>query len=221
LYGTDLSVSRKKKLSESLERRKKESDERKKSKEKKCKEESIDIKPRKPRRARKEPWLIRLQTEVPTLPQSQNDTDIPGVWCEWPDLKKDPKRFHIHIIPPEGRWKGAKTLFKTEIPQDYPQSPPKVHCETRVYHPNIDLSGAVCLSILKVQNSNNEGWKPVLGVSHLLFGLLTLFIDPNPDDPLNHQAAKKMIEEPSEFDRLVNESVHGGHVDGIQFPNLL
>ncbi|KAJ7966714.1 Ubiquitin-conjugating enzyme family protein [Quillaja saponaria] len=33
---------------------------------------------------------------------------------------------------------------------------PKVKCKTKVYHPNIDLEGNVCLGILR------EDWKPVL-----------------------------------------------------------
>lgn len=65
----------------------------------------------------------------------------------WPDFKKDPRHFNISIIPQDGRWQGAKIMFKAEIPQDYPNSPPKVHCETRVYHPNIDLAGKIHLFI--------------------------------------------------------------------------
>lgn len=33
--------------------------------------------------------------------------------------------------------------------QGYPHDPPKVKCETMVYHPNIDLEGNVCLNILR------------------------------------------------------------------------
>jgi len=190
------------------------------SKEEEAKTGSVDIKKRKVRQ-KKEPCLIRLHTEIPSLPTKEDHCDTPGVWCSWPDLKKDPKNFVVYLVPQDGRWKGAKTVFKVEIPSDYPQSPPKVHCETRVYHPNIDLTGNVCLSILKINHSNNEGWKPVLGISHLLFGLMTLFYDPNSDDPLNHSAAKMMINNPTEFDRLCNESIRGGHVEGTQFPNLL
>jgi len=168
-----------------------------------------------------QPWLIRLKTEIPSLPSASDHADTPGVWCTWPDLKKDPGHFFIFITPTDGRWESAKTHFTVQIPSDYPQSPPKVHCETRIYHPNIDLAGNVCLSILKIQNNNNEGWKPVLGMSHVIFGLMTLFQDPNPDDPLNHDAAKKMISDEKEFDRLCKESINGGSVDGVSFPKLV
>ncbi|NXP41426.1 UBC12 enzyme, partial [Leiothrix lutea] len=36
-----------------------------------------------------------------------------------------------------------------EVGQGYPHDPPKVKCETMVYHPNIDLEGNVCLNILR------------------------------------------------------------------------
>ncbi|XP_010221095.1 PREDICTED: charged multivesicular body protein 2a, partial [Tinamus guttatus] len=37
------------------------------------------------------------------------------------------------------------------VGQGYPHDPPKVKCETMVYHPNIDLEGNVCLNILRSQ----------------------------------------------------------------------
>lgn len=37
----------------------------------------------------------------------------------------------------------------------------------------------MCLNILR------HDWKPVLTLGHVLFGLMTLFLEPNPDDPLN------------------------------------
>ena len=39
------------------------------------------------------------------------------------------------------------TVF--QVGQGYPHDPPKVKCETMVYHPNIDLEGNVCLNILR------------------------------------------------------------------------
>lgn len=41
----------------------------------------------------------------------------------------------------------VQTVF--QVGQGYPHDPPKVKCETMVYHPNIDLEGNVCLNILR------------------------------------------------------------------------
>lgn len=40
-------------------------------------------------------------------------------------------------------------FFWGQVGQGYPHDPPKVKCETMVYHPNIDLEGNVCLNILR------------------------------------------------------------------------
>jgi len=49
----------------------------------------------------------------------------------------------------------------------------------KIYHPNIDLDGNICLNILR------EDWKPVLNINSILVGLQFLFLEPNPEDPLN------------------------------------
>lgn len=52
----------------------------------------------------------------------------------------------------------------------------------QVYHPNLDLEGHVCLNILR------EEWNPILTLNSVLVGLLFLFLEPNPGDPLNKGA---------------------------------
>ena len=56
-----------------------------------------------------------------------------------------------------------------KIPKNYPHEAPKVHCKTKIFHPNIDLSGKVCLTILR------EDWKPTLSLSAVVLGLQFLF----------------------------------------------
>lgn len=95
----------------------------------------------------------------------------------------DLTNFDVEICPDSGYWKGAKYQFKFVIPPDYSHHPPKVTCLTKIYHPNINLEGAVCLNILR------EDWKPVLDINAVIYGLIYLFYEPNPDDPLNREAA--------------------------------
>lgn len=103
--------------------------------------------------------------------------------------------FKLIICPDEGFYKGGRFAFNfkvnakmisipfflvlclcrtnrkfdVQVGPNYPHEPPKVKCETLVYHPNIDLEGNVCLNILR------EDWKPVLTINSIVYGLQYLF----------------------------------------------
>ncbi len=106
-------------------------------------------------------------------------------------------------------------MFSLNIPKGYPHKPPKVHCDTQIYHPNINMEGAVCLNILR------DDWKPILTVNAVILGLIFLFIEPNPDDPLNHEAAALMRDDYSSFEDEVKRSLRGEKVDGVKFPKFI
>ena len=74
----------------------------------------------------------------------------------------------------------------------------------KIYHPNIDLDGAVCLGLRKP-----GAWKPVMDLKYICLGLLTILQDPNPLDPLNHEASRLLRDEPETFARNVMLSLVG------------
>jgi len=137
-----------------------------------------------------------------------------GTRTEFPD-PDNLMNFNLFVTPTDGLYKGAEFKFVINIPMTYPYDPPKVTCETLIYHPNIDFEGHVCLNILRAD------WMPVLNLGAVIFGVLTLFLEPNPDDPLNKEAAQLMIDNRSQFDKNVKQALQGGYVANRQFPKLL
>ena len=73
--------------------------------------------------------------------------------------------FTLTIDPDEGMYKNGVFNFSFTINQNFPHDPPKVKCVQKIYHPNIDLEGNVCLNILR------EDWKPVLNLNAVIVGL--------------------------------------------------
>ncbi|KFO36440.1 Myeloid zinc finger 1 [Fukomys damarensis] len=103
----------------------------------------------------------------------------------------------------------------SQVGQGYPHDPPKVKCETMVYHPNIDLEGNVCLNILR------EDWKPVLTINSIIYGLQYLFLEPNPEDPLNKEAAEVLQNNRRLFEQNVQRSMRGGYIGSTYFERCL
>jgi len=54
---------------------------------------------------------------------------------------------------------------------------------TKIYHPNIDKLGRICLDILK------DKWSPALQIRTVLLSIQALMSAPNPDDPLANDVA--------------------------------
>lgn len=80
--------------------------------------------------------------------------------------------------PNDSPYAGGVFFLTINFPTDYPFKPPKVAFTTKIYHPNINSNGSICLDILKDQ------WSPALTISKVLLSICSLLTDPNPDDPL-------------------------------------
>jgi len=109
---------------------------------------------------------------------------VPGISAT-PD-ESNARYFHVLVSGPnESPYEGG--LFKLELflPEEYPMAPPKVRFMTKIYHPNIDKLGRICLDILK------EKWSPALQIRTVLLSIQALLSAPNPDDPLDNQVANQ------------------------------
>jgi len=84
------------------------------------------------------------------------------------------------IGPDNTAWKGGVVRLILEFTEDYPETPPKVKfCNNCFYHPNVYVSGELCLDILQ------NRWSPVFTVTSLLSSIQSLLSDPNPFSPAN------------------------------------
>ena len=117
--------------------------------------------------------LKRLQKELLDISKDAPTNCSAGL------LNNDLFMWQATIIgPTETPYEGGIFHLKMIFQTDYPFKAPSVSFTTRIYHPNINENGSICLDILKDQ------WSPVLTVSKLLLSICSLLNEPNPNDPL-------------------------------------
>jgi ubiquitin-conjugating enzyme E2 D/E len=138
--------------------------------------------------------LKRLQRE---LIEIQKDTPVN---CSAGPNNNDLFNWEATIIgPTETPYEGGIFKLKILFPADYPFKPPKITFETRIYHPNINANGGICLDILKDQ------WSPALNITKVLLSICSLLDEPNPDDPLMPEIAQLFKSNKEEFNRIARE----------------
>ncbi|CAJ0766203.1 4429_t:CDS:10 [Entrophospora sp. SA101] len=72
----------------------------------------------------------------------------------------------------------------------------------RIYHPNIDDDGSICVDLLKT-----DVWKPSTKVTHVLKSIAGLLEHPNPDDALVGPIAEIYNTNRSKFDKTAKDFV--------------
>lgn len=81
--------------------------------------------------------------------------------CKYPQAGSPPPNQGFLCQPPSALFQDNppydKGAFRIEIifPTEYPFKPPKITFKTKIYHPNIDEKGQVCLPVISAEN-----WKP-------------------------------------------------------------
>ncbi|TMS39112.1 hypothetical protein L596_005687 [Steinernema carpocapsae] len=138
--------------------------------------------------------LKRIQKELQDLGRD------PPAQCSAGPVGDDLFHWQATIMgPPESPYQGGVFFLTIHFPTDYPFKPPKVAFTTRIYHPNINSNGSICLDILRSQ------WSPALTISKVLLSICSLLCDPNPDDPLVPEIARIYKSDRDRYNSLARE----------------
>ena len=112
----------------------------------------------------------RILTELRRSDHAPPSTSLAAINSSISDL------LGILVGPPDSPYQDGIFFIQFRIPPDYPFLPPKCRALTKIYHPNIDSRGEVCMDILK------EEWQPVWSLWDLLLAIQALLQSPNEKD---------------------------------------
>jgi ubiquitin-conjugating enzyme E2 D/E len=139
--------------------------------------------------------IRRIQKELQELIK-----DTPANCSAGPESDNDIFRWRATIIgPTETPYENGMFNLVILFPPDYPFKAPHITFETKVYHPNINANGGICLDILKTQ------WSPALSITKVLLSICSLLSDPNPDDPLVPEIANLYKTNREQFNKNAQE----------------
>lgn len=136
----------------------------------------------------------RIQTEMAEF------TVDPLSYCSAGPINDNLHNWISTIIGPPGTpYEGGIYFLDIKFPNDYPFKPPKVVFKTRIYHCNVDSAGNLSLDILK------DGWSPALTISKVLLAIRSIFIKPDPYNPLVPGIAHLYLSDRAKHDEVAAE----------------
>ncbi|XP_037953423.1 ubiquitin-conjugating enzyme E2-18 kDa-like [Teleopsis dalmanni] len=152
-----------------------------------------------PKKKKKEPNPIfapkRLELEVQEVTES-NFAALRNFKQELNNLL----RWTVLIAPDSPPYDEGAFLLEVNFKPDYPFMPPRLHFVTKVYHPNVQENGLICMPILFVEN-----WKPTTRMTQVLQVLVALMNDPIAEMPIRADLGKMFLMDHDKYMRLATD----------------
>lgn len=128
---------------------------------------------------------VLIRTSIHGMQETQRLISEPVEGISAAPTEENMRYFNVIILGPgSSPYEGGVYNLELFLPEDYPMAAPKVRFLTKIYHPNVDKLGRICLDILK------DKWSPALQIRTVLLSIQALMSAPNPDDPLDENIAK-------------------------------
>ncbi|XP_068844520.1 ubiquitin/ISG15-conjugating enzyme E2 L6 isoform X2 [Capricornis sumatraensis] len=108
--------------------------------------------------------------------------------------------WHALLLPERPPYNLKAFRLCISFPREYPFQPPTVKFTTRIYHPNVDRDGRVCLPLI-----NKKNWKASTKTCQVLEALNVLVNQPEPGEPVRLELAEQLTQDPELFDRMAQE----------------
>ncbi|EAW73755.1 ubiquitin-conjugating enzyme E2L 6, isoform CRA_a, partial [Homo sapiens] len=108
--------------------------------------------------------------------------------------------WHALLLPDQPPYHLKAFNLRISFPPEYPFKPPMIKFTTKIYHPNVDENGQICLPII-----SSENWKPCTKTCQVLEALNVLVNRPNIREPLRMDLADLLTQNPELFRKNAEE----------------
>ncbi|ALC43370.1 CG17030 [Drosophila busckii] len=132
----------------------------------------------------------RMQNELKLMMEYKDLSQLKFVEAEKDNIYK----WTALLMPKDPPYdKGAFNL-EIDFPKDYPFMPPVLHLNTKIYHPNVNERGQLCLPILEL-----EHWKPTTRIDNVLQCFVATINDPQPENAYIEEIAGQFVNDYQKF----------------------